>query len=220
MTLAGLAILASVSVFMTLVAVFLLTKREWALGVFIAALACFCAGLSAYVARDLRGKWGLRVALHTHVLVLDLPAGRSLIHRPAPYHREIAYADIAAVEMRLEGYRTLGMAMMQRAYVLHLKDGELIFLFEDRAIGTPMESTLFGRLAVDIAARAGVALRDLGMAEGGGGFLGVWGTQAPDWAAPALSPQMQSRMWRAVMLTGALPIPIIILALMVRLLIG
>jgi hypothetical protein len=220
-SLAALLLCGGVSIFLTLVAVFALIKRQWGLAAVVAAVACFVAGLCGYVARDLRGKWSLRVVLEPHALVLDLPAGRSLIHRPPPYRREMPYADIAAVETRLEGYRTLGMAMMQRAYVLHRKDGELIFLFEDRAIGAPLfESALFPRLAAEIARRAGVPLRDLGMAEGDGGFLGVWGTHAPDWAAPALPADLQRRMWRAVVITGALPIPVIIIALTVRILVG
>ena len=89
-------------------------KQHWALGALVAApVACFIAGLTGYVMRDLRGKWGLRVTLRERSLVLDLPAGRSLIRRPPPYHAEIPYAEIEALESRLEAYRSLGMALMQ-----------------------------------------------------------------------------------------------------------
>jgi hypothetical protein len=81
------------------------------------------------------------------------------------------------------------------------------------------ESALFTKLAADIAARAGVPLRELGMVEGGGA-LGVWGTRAADWTAPALSPARQYQMWRRVAMTGALPIPVIVIAFLVRMLIG
>ncbi|MBI1869069.1 MAG: hypothetical protein HYS06_12390 [Methylocystis sp.] len=222
LTLFGVLALGGVSAFLTFVAVFfLLVLRQWAFGALVVApVACFIAGLAGYGVRDLRGKWGLRVTSEADSLVLDLPAGRSLIHHPAAQHAKIPYAEVEAIESRLEAYGSLGMGMMQRAYVLRRKDGELIFLFEDRAIGTPFESSLFPRLAADIAARANVPLRDHGMVEGGGGFLGVWGAQAPDWAAPPLPLSRQYRIWREVVITGVLPIPIILIALLVRLLSG
>ena len=112
------------------------------------------------------------------------------------------------------------MAMLQRAYVLHRKDGQLIFLFEDRAIGTQFGSQMFSKLAADIVARTGAPLRDLGMAEGRGGFLAVWGTQAPDWAAPALPMARQIRLRRRAAITGTLAIVVVVLALVLRLLSG
>jgi len=206
-----------VAAFLTAAAILVIWQRAWAAGLALAATACFVAGLTGYAARDLRGKWGLRVVLGMRALTLDLPAGRSLIHRPAAEHAEIAYSDIAALETRLEGYRTGGMAMMQRAYVLRHRNGALIFLFEDRAIGTPFETRLFARIAGEIAARAGTTLRDLGTVAGDGGVLGVWGTHAPAWGAPSLSAAQQARLWRAVAITGALPLPIILIALLLRL---
>ena len=127
---------------------------------------------------------------------------------------------IDAIESRLEGYGSLGIEIMQRAYVLRRKNGELIFLFEDRAIATPFESSLFPKLAADITARAGVPLRDLGMVEGGGGLLAVWGARAPDWAAPALPLARQLWIWRHVAITGALAVLVPVIALIVRLLVG
>src|SRR5205823_2580363 len=55
---------------------------QWSLGVFMLACAGFIGALTGYVGRDLRGKWGLRVVLDSDAVRLDLPAGRSLIHRP------------------------------------------------------------------------------------------------------------------------------------------
>jgi hypothetical protein len=220
LTLFGAVVCAGASVLLTGVALLVLFLKQWALVFVVAPLACFMAGLTAYVAKDLRGKRGLRVALEADSLVLDLPDGRSLIHHLPALRMKIPYADIEAIESRLEAYGSLGMEMMQRAYGLRRKNAELIFLFEDRAIGTPFESALFTKLAADIAARAGVPLRELGMVEGGGGVLGVWGTRAADWTAPALSPARQYQMWRRVAMTGALPIPVIVIAFLVRMLIG
>ena len=129
-------------------------------------------------------------------VTLDLPAGRSLIHCPPSQHLTVPYADIAAVETRLEAYGSFGMEMMQRAYVLRRNSGELIFLFEDRALATGMRSAFFPEIAAELAARAGVALQDLGMVEGSGGFLGVWGAHVVDWGAPSLPLARQLRLWR------------------------
>ena len=69
-------------------------------------------------------------------------------------------------------------------------------------------------------ARAHVPLRDLGMAAGKGGVLGVWGTHEPDWPSPALSQARQKKLLRRVAITGALPIPLIIFAIILRLIVG
>jgi hypothetical protein len=178
------------------------------------------AALTDYVWRDFTGKWRLHVVLGADAVTLELPAGRSLIHRPPPQHMAIPYADIAAVESRLEGYRTFGMENMQRAYVLRRKDNELIFLFEDRALGTAMESSLFGGIAAELAAHAGGKIHDIGMVAGKGGVLGVWGTHAPDWAAPPLSAAERLAHWRRAAMTGSLVFIIIIVALAIRLSVG
>lgn len=96
------------------------------------------------------------------------------------------------------------MANMQRAYALRRKSGQWIFLFEDRALATQYETSFFADIAGKLAARAGMAMRDLGMVEGGGGFLAVWGAHAQDWAAPSLPADRQSRLWRRVIFTGQL----------------
>jgi hypothetical protein len=220
LTLFGLLIIGGICAAMAMAAVYLLVLQQWALGALTLALAAFLAGLTDYLVKDLRGKWGLRVAMEADALVLDLPVGRSLIHRPAAQHLKIPYGDIEAVESRLEAYGTLGMAMLQRAYALRRKNGQLIFLFEDRAVETRFHSATFAKVAADIAARAGVPVRDLGMAEGRGGFLAVWGTQAPDWAAPQMPIARQIRMRRRAAITGMLAIVVVVLAVIVRLFSG
>jgi hypothetical protein len=190
--------------------------EQWALGLFMLACAGFIGALTGYVGRDLRGKWGLRVVLDTDAVTLDLPAGRSLIHRPPAQHLTIPYSDIEAIDGRFEAYGSLGMEMMQRAYVLHRKGGELIFLFEERAMATALQSSLFTEIVTELAARAGVTLRELGTVEGKGGFLGVWGTHAADWAAPALPRERAMRLWRDAASTGSLAISIAILAILIK----
>jgi hypothetical protein len=199
----GAAVVAAVSIFLIAAALIIFLKFNWALGLLMLALAALVTGLALYTLRDLAGKWGLRVTLDADGATLDLPSGRSLIHRPQALHVTIPYADVAAVETRLEAYGTLGMEMMQRAYVLRRKSGELVFLFEERALATGFASSTFAGVISDLAARAGVEVKDLGMAEGEGGLLGVWGTHAPDWAAPALSPERQRSLWGRAAATGA-----------------
>lgn len=219
-SLIGTLILGGVSALMLAFAILLLFQRWWWLAALVAAAAIFTAGLAGYVLRDLRGKWGLRVELLPDRIVLDLPAGRSLIHRPLAQHLTIRYGDIDAVETRLEAYPSFGMEMMQRPYVLSCKQGDRIFLFEDRALGTPLETPMVAPIATAIAERAHVPLRDLGMVEGRGGVLAVWGTHAPDWAAPSLTLAQQLRIWRHVATTGTLAVAVIIVALAVRLMVG
>ena len=190
-------------------------RLQWALGLFMLAIAGFIGALTGYVWRDLRGKLGLRVVLGPDAVTLDLPSGRSLIHRPPAQHLTIPYPDIATIESRYEAYGNLGMEMMQRAYVLRRKSGELIFLFEERALATGMASTMFADIVADLAARAGVTIRELGTVEGKGGFLGVWGTHAPDWSAPALSMARQLRLWRHAASTGTLTMSLVILIVLI-----
>ena len=220
LSLIGTLILGGVSASLLGVAVlFLFEQASWT-GWIVAAVASFVAGLTGYVLRDLRGKWGLRVELLPDRMVLDLPAGRSLIHRPVAQHLTIPYTDVDAVETRLEAYPSLGMEMMQRAYVLSGKQGDRIFLFEDRALGSPLENPTYSKIAVAITERARVPLRDLGMVEGRGGLLAAWGTSAPDWAAPSLPLAQQLRIWRHVATTGTLAVSIVIIAVVVRLIAG
>jgi hypothetical protein len=220
LSLFGTLAIGGVAALMLGFAVVILFAGAWGLAAFTAATAWFLAALTGYVLRDLRGKWGLRVELGAQAMRLDLPGGRSLIHRPPAEHRTIPYADIAGVETRLEAYESIGLANMQRAYVLRTKTGELIFLFEDRALGTKLAVPMFDQLAADIAARAHVAIRDLGMVKGKGGVLVVWGTDSPPWSAPSLPLAQQLRLWRHAAVTGMLAIAIMIIAVAVRLIVG
>lgn len=199
-------------------ALVLLVQRQWGVGIFIAAIACFMAALVELVWRDLLGKWGLRVALFADHADFDLPAGRSLIHKPPARRLSTPYGAIDAIETRLEGYPSQGMEILQRAYVLALKSGERIFLFEDRALATGLESAMAPRIVTALAERAHIPLRDLGMVEGRGGILSAWGTSAPEWSAKSLDAGQQARVWRRAASTGALAAAVFILIYAVTLL--
>jgi hypothetical protein len=219
LSLFGFVILACVTAIMTVFAV-LGFSMHWALGVFMTALAVFIGALTGYVWRDLSGKWSFWIRLDASAVEMNLPAGRSLIHRPPSRHLVVPYADIAAIDTRLEAYGSLGMEMMQRSYVLRRKNGDLIFLFEDRALAAGLAKPMFAEIASELAARAGVQMHDLGMVEGKGGVLGVWGTHAPNWAAPSLPLARQMQLWRHSAYTGALTLAVIIIAFAIRMILG
>lgn len=213
LSLMAMVMLAATTALMIVIGIIVFPK-QWQVGLAVTAVAGFLGALTGYVWRDLRGKWGLRVILDTDAVTLDLPAGRSLIHRPPAQHLVVPYADIAAIDARFEAYGSLGMAMMQRAYVLHRRDGELIFLFEERALATRLASSLFTDLVNDLARRTNTTLRELGTVEGKGGLLAVWGTHAPDWAAPPLPRDQAMRLWWHAATTGAFAMMIITFASM------
>ena len=109
--------------------------------------------------------------------------------------------------------------MMQKPYVLRWRSGATTFLFEERALGSGLESREFANVVAELQAHSRAPLSDLGMVEGRGGILGVWGASAADWSAPSLSPSQQSRLRKRAILTGVLAGGVVIVALLVRLLI-
>lgn len=195
-------------------AVFLF-RVQWVAGLAVLVVAIAMGGLSEYIWRDMRAKRDLRIVLERDAVKLDLPANRSLIHRPPAQHLMVPYGDIEALETRVEAYRGMGTASVQRAYVLRRRDGELIFLVEERALGTTMQTNFYTSILNDLVARAGCPVRDLGMVEGKGGALGVWGAHAPDWASPALPADRQRELWsRAARFSGAVMVVFAVLFLL------
>jgi hypothetical protein len=178
------------------------TPSEATLCLAMVALAAFMAALTAYVWRDMRGKLGCVILLDAAGVTLRLPAGRSLIHNPPACREVVPWSDVAAVETRQEAYASLLGAIMQRAYRLTRKTAPAIFLFEERALGTRLADPTLRPIAEELAARAGVALDDLGMAQGRGGILGVWFTAAPGWTQAPLPAARQAALWRRASLTG------------------
>ncbi len=216
----GLSVFATSVVGLVSIGFAVMTMVMWpfslAMVAVFAALTIFMSGVTGYVIRDLSGKWGLRFVFAPDTVTADLPKGRSAIHRLASEHLVVPYREIAAIETRLEAYRSLGMAMMQQAYVLRRKSGAMTYLFEERALGSGMATSDFGDVVAELRARSGAPLNDLGMVEGRGGFLGVWGTSAPSWSAPSLTPERQSRLWSRVAFTGLLAGSVFVLVMLVR----
>jgi hypothetical protein len=164
----------------------------------------FMGLLTHYVLRDARGKRGMWIAIEGDSLSLHLPAGRSLIHRPPACHDAVKLTSIEAIETRLEGYPAQGVAMLQRPYLLKCRDRAPIFLFEDRALTSWVQTSDYEPVATAIAQASGTMLKELPMAQGRGGILGVWFTRAPDWSAAPMSLAAQQKLIHRVMLTSAI----------------
>jgi hypothetical protein len=198
------ALVGALCIFMLVVAGFVIADGEYAVGAVVIAVAAIMLLLFQYALRDAMGKLGWRITIDATSLRLDLPATRSLIHHLEPVHMQIGFDQIAYIETRLEAYRSLGMANMQRNYALMLKTDRRIVLGEDRALGTQMESTLLATVSRRVVESAGIEVRDLGMVEGKGGVLAVLFTSPPRWDAPSVDAKTQRTLWKRVGMTGAL----------------
>jgi hypothetical protein len=202
----GAVFIGAVTLFLLVFSFILSATDGLRIGLFMLALVLFTGFMTVYVARDALGKRPWRIDIEPDHLILDLPAIRSLIHNPPAYKGTVAVADIAAVETRLEAYKGWFSAMLQRAYRLRLKEGDDIFLFEDRAVGTVLSGAPLYPVCADIAQRTGLPFDDLGMAQGINGLLGVAFVHAPAWGAAALPPEQQARIWFRARLTGGLAV--------------
>jgi hypothetical protein len=200
----GVAILGATTAMLFVMAISMVGFAGWRVGIGMMAMAAFCGMLVLYVWRDMRGKRPWRIDIEPDGVSLDLPADRSLIHRPPACKTTVPVADISAIETRLEVYKGFGGSIMQRPYRLVRKDGDAIFLFEERALDTRMATASLRPVAADIASRTGAPFRDLGMASASSGILGVWFVRAPDWNAAALPLEEAARLERGVRLTGLL----------------
>jgi hypothetical protein len=167
----------------------------------LALLMLFSAAITLYCWRDMRGKRGGVIVLDATGIILDLPGGRSLVHKPPACRETVPYADVVALETRLEAYPSLGLTMMQRAYRLTRHSGAAIFLFEERALSARSTASCEA-LAAEIARRAGAPLKDLGVVLGGGGILGAWFVRVPDWSAGSVTPGEQAVLVRRARVTG------------------
>ena len=206
------AVLCAIMILGTLVAAsFMITSGDVAgvqnVGLLVGGLLIFegvIGALLMLVWRDMRGKFGAMIRLTDHGITLKLRAGRSLIHHTVACDEQVAWSDVIALEKRLEAYGAQGMANMQRAYRLTRRNGEPIYLFEERGIGSNLETASMEEVADEIASRGNIRFIDKGMVRGRGGFLGAWFTAPADWSAKALSASEQSTMRRRVRLTGSI----------------
>lgn len=204
---AGFAILAAVLMF----------SGEVTPGLGILALSLWMLSLLIYVWRDFRAKKSWSIEIEAGEILLDLPPGRSLMAHAPRVRCLLEVSDILAIETRLESYRSFGLGNMQRSYGLRLKTGTLIVLGEDRALATELADETVGQMIDVIVLRTGLPLRDLGMAEGKGGFLGVLFTSVPGWDTPSLPAGQQTALWHRAGMTFALASLVTLAALILSL---
>ena len=172
-------------------------------GVILLALAAFLVVILRQVLRNTFGLGGWRITLDRDSLHLALPASRSLTHRLERVDRSLPLDQIAGVETRLEAYRSLGMANLNRSFALRLADGSTLILGEDRGQGTDL-ATRFVSDAAQALADRGTGLRDLGMVEGQGGLAGVAFVDMPGWDAPAVAADQAEMLVLRARRTGML----------------
>ncbi|MEQ8860920.1 MAG: hypothetical protein RIC56_19920 [Pseudomonadales bacterium] len=212
----GTLILLILGLFMAAVALAVVIAGERALSLFIGFIAALIFFLVQVTGREWRALWGWKIVVEPDVLNLKLPAARSLTHRPGSFHGRLPVASVVGIDHRLEAYRSLGMANMQRSFTLRLRDGRRILLGEDRGLGSGMATTFIGECASLISERYGLPLRDLGMAEGRGGVLSLVGAAAPAWDAPALDDDARVRLWRRASATGRLVGAVVLIVLILQ----
>jgi hypothetical protein len=208
------AFMMAVGLGLSAAAVVAANQMGWRFGLFVGLIAGFTLALGIHVLRDARAKHGLSIQADADGLALRLPAARSLVRSLRAEKFRLAWREIAALETRLEGYRSLGMANMQRAYVLRLRSGTLIFLGEDRALGTNLATAMVAQLVARLRERFPIELIDLGMAEGSAGLLGVLFIKPPPWGSENLDAGRQARLWRAATRPALvmLLVPLLVLA--------
>ncbi|KCZ54505.1 hypothetical protein [Hyphomonas chukchiensis] len=197
-------VLASLGLFLAALVLALLISGNWGPGLILLVLPVWMLGLTGSVWRDCQAKRLWRVKIAPGELVLDLPAGRSLMAHEARVRLALDVKDVAAVETRLEAFRSFGMANMQRNYGLRLTNGDLIVLGEDRALATGMAEETMGQMVDTIVQKTGLPLVDLGMVEGRGGLLGLMFTSVPGWETGSVSLERVHAMWQKAAMTGGL----------------
>jgi hypothetical protein len=213
------ALLVGCLVLLTGLALFIAAVGLWARNVEVLAVlgasTLLLASLVAVIFRETLAAFRLRIDVDGDTVRLCLPRRRGHVVLPAVDER-ISFASVEAVETRAEVFRQLGVAAIQQAWRLVLKDGRSIELGADRQF----KGELFSRAATEIAARANVAVRDLGMVDGKAGFLAVAGTSVPAWSAPSLSDDERARRAVAGARVWRIVAAVIMLVMIVRLIAG
>ena len=179
-----------------------------AAGVCILLFVAVMGAMAQLVWRDMRGKFGGSITLSDSEIVLHLPAGRSLIHNPPRCEMTIALSDVMGIDARSEVYGAQGMAMMNRVYRLRISSGDPVFLFEQRGLGSNVETASMQEIADEMATRIGGRVRELGRFEGRGGLLGAWRAAPPGWTVAPLSAARWTVLQRRMAFTASIGVVI------------
>ncbi len=201
----GAALIGVLGLAMLTFGILLLIGGAPGIALLLAVISAVMLTLFHHVLTDALAKRAWQIArVGSETLELRLPRHRSLTHSLKPVHRRLEFNDIAAIETRLEAFRSFGMANMQRSFALRLTTGELIILGEDRALGTGMATSFMADAVDTVASFGGLEQRDLGTVQGQGGVLSVLLTSVPPWDAPAVDAERQAALWTRARWTGRL----------------
>lgn len=205
--LAALAFIAPVAAGAIIGAVFLIVAG-YALPfiMILALLGAFMTGLCLYVGRDAFAKMRWRIDIGPQTVNLRLPANRSISHKLHSVSQGFARTEIDAIEHRLEGYSSFGLANLQRCYAIRLVDGQRIILGEARALDTALAQTFVADAADRLAQELAIGVEEKPIVGGNGGILGVWFVRPPDWDVAPLDEAAANRLLRRVALTGQLAV--------------
>lgn len=220
-----LAIMTMVDAGIIVAGLFLIVGgHDPALLIILAVLAAFITGLCLYVGRDVFAKMSWRIDIGPQLICLRLPGCRSISHKLGPIEYCIKRSEISAIEHRLEGYSSFGLANLQCCYWIKLTAGQRIVLGETRALNTSLAQTFVADAAKVLAQQLGITQVEKAIAEGRGGILAIWFVHAPDWDAEPLDNIATKRLLRRVMLTRRIavyaPIAVILLITAVAVLNG
>ncbi|CAN5256833.1 hypothetical protein BH11PSE2_BH11PSE2_18970 [soil metagenome] len=180
------------------------------LGLFMAALGLFMIFLCWVCCREVVARWTTRVRIEGDQVSLNLPASTG---RPKVL-TTLALSQIAAVDTREEVFKSLGMANLQRGFALELRDGSRLVLGADR----PMGEHFYGDLALAIADRANVPIKEMGMYDGKAGLMQMAGSSAPEWTAKPLAPEQVAKRRKSVQLTWTILSVVLVLVVIARVL--
>lgn len=178
------------------------TAQRFGVVLLLALLTIFFAALARVCWRQARGQFGFRIELEPAAIVLALPPGRSLVHRPEAVTRRVAASEVVRVLTREEAFAAQWLAMLQQTFWLELAGGERILLFEDRARGTRYATPGLMPIAEAIARHFDVPIETLPAVEGRGGVLGAWFANGPARDAPPLEPARRAALARRIAMTG------------------
>ena len=176
--------LALVSLILAALGLALAVSGDWHAGLCYAALAAWLYVITDRIWRIAAGRRGWKAGIGYDTLVLDLPAGRSVMAEGERVRMQIPFSEIDAVETRTESWDSFGMAHLQRAYAIRLKSGRLIRLGEDRAHGASLADQTVGGMVDRLLLRSGLRLRERPAAEIRNGLFGLSFVSTPPWPQP------------------------------------
>lgn len=176
--------LALISLVLATLGLALVISGDWHAGLCYAAIASWLYVLTDRIWRIAAGRRGWKAGIGYDTLMLDLPAGRSVMAEGERVRALLPFSEIDAIETRTESWNSFGVAHLQRAYAIRLKSGQLIRLGEDRALGASLADQTVGGMVDRLILRSGLRLRERPIAAIRNGLFGLSFVSTPPWPQP------------------------------------